>query len=185
MTYKVDLTGNRYGKLTVTGFSHVEISPSGQRKFLWKVTCDCGEERICYSSNLVRKLSGSCGCARYEKLPEEHLYTTYLFAQYSGTAKAKSFENLLTREDLWRLTQLPCHYCKSPATPRYSGKYPMFKYNGLDRVNNKLGYTLSNVVTCCHFCNRAKSDLPLEEFVEWLQRVRAPAQLPPNPDQTP
>lgn len=47
------------------------------------------------------------------------------------------------------------------------------RYNGIDRVNGALGYVVGNVVTACAFCNRAKSDMPIEAFERWLDRVAA------------
>ena len=44
-------------------------------------------------------------------------------------------------------------------------------YNGLDRVNNGLGYVEGNVVPCCETCNTAKQNLDLPAFFEWVQRV--------------
>lgn len=32
-------------------------------------------------------------------------------------------------------------------------------YQGIDRVNSKIGYTLGNVVPCCKKCNTVKSDI--------------------------
>ena len=46
-----------------------------------------------------------------------------------------------------------------------------YNYNGVDRRNNLLGYTKENCVTCCEICNRAKKDLPLEEFFAWIHRL--------------
>lgn len=39
----------------------------------------------------------------------------------------------------------------------------------LDRVDNNKGYTIENVVGCCKICNRAKSNMKVNDFVEWLQ----------------
>lgn len=41
----------------------------------------------------------------------------------------------------------------------------------MDRTNNSLGYTLSNVVPCCKTCNRAKGDKNIEEFLEIIKRI--------------
>ena len=54
-----------------------------------------------------------------------------------------------------------CHYC---------GKEPN-KYNGIDRVNNELGYIDSNCVSCCSFCNMEKNDLPVEYFLKWVLKL--------------
>jgi hypothetical protein len=44
-------------------------------------------------------------------------------------------------------------------------------YNGIDRLNSDLGYTVENSVPCCTFCNIAKNDRPAEEFITWLDQL--------------
>lgn len=44
-------------------------------------------------------------------------------------------------------------------------------YNGIDRVDSSLGYTVDNVVPCCKLCNQAKNNLSKQEFVDWVKRV--------------
>ena len=36
----------------------------------------------------------------------------------------------------------------------------------LDRINNKYGYTLENVISCCKFCNYAKRNSSKDEYVK-------------------
>lgn len=57
-----DLTGMRFGRLTVIAFSH-----RGERgKAWWRCRCDCGTERVISRMNLTRRLNPtqSCGCYR-------------------------------------------------------------------------------------------------------------------------
>lgn len=56
---KNDLTGNRYGMIYVTGFSH--LSDSGN--YMYNVRCDCGVEKISSYANLTARPPSSCGCA--------------------------------------------------------------------------------------------------------------------------
>ena len=46
-----------------------------------------------------------------------------------------------------------------------------YTYNGIDRLDNSLGYTLDNVVASCWDCNRAKQDLTVGDFLIWVLRV--------------
>lgn len=71
----------------------------------------------------------------------------------------------------------PCHYCGRKNQNNLSvksrgrvGGYVVknFRYNGLDRVDNSLGYTEENTVPCCAICNRAKNSMSYDEFVEWI-----------------
>ncbi len=60
-----DLTGRRYGSLTV-------LELSGERKkngaVVWKCRCDCGQETFVSSGNLKQGRTVSCGCVRRENL---------------------------------------------------------------------------------------------------------------------
>jgi hypothetical protein len=58
----VDLTGLRFGRLTV-----LELAGKDARHTtLWKCRCDCGTEIVCRSTNLRSGCTSSCGCLRDE-----------------------------------------------------------------------------------------------------------------------
>lgn len=46
-----------------------------------------------------------------------------------------------------------------------------FVYNGLDRIDNALGHSVENVVTCCWRCNKAKGEMSQREFLNWIATV--------------
>lgn len=58
-----DLTGERYGRLTVLRF--LDTAPNGHSRWLCK--CDCGQETIVTRSNLLGGKQVSCGCKRREQ----------------------------------------------------------------------------------------------------------------------
>lgn len=73
MANLIDLTGRRFGRLTV-------ISRSANRKGLavWECQCECGNITEVYGNNLRRGYTQSCGCYRHEcelKRVEEKLKT--------------------------------------------------------------------------------------------------------------
>ena len=45
------------------------------------------------------------------------------------------------------------------------------KVNGIDRVNNNIGYILNNCVACCKYCNIAKGVRTITEFLEHVQSI--------------
>lgn len=59
MDYKIDLRGERFGKLTVIDFAYKKNHFS-----YWKCKRDCGNEKVIMSNNLKRGLTKSCGCLR-------------------------------------------------------------------------------------------------------------------------
>ena len=46
-----------------------------------------------------------------------------------------------------------------------------FKFNGLDRINQKDKHDLNNVVPCCKNCNFMKRDLNLDEFLNKIKEI--------------
>lgn len=60
----IDLTGQRFGKLTVSKKSDKR---SGSNRILWECLCDCGETALCTLGNLRNGSSKSCGCTRGQK----------------------------------------------------------------------------------------------------------------------
>lgn len=67
MTAPTDLTGRRFGRLTVLELDPVPyISPNSHKRFRrWRCRCDCGTELTVLQSLLTRKNgTKSCGCAQ-------------------------------------------------------------------------------------------------------------------------
>lgn len=62
-----DLTGNKYGYLTVAKPTNKRI----QRKVVWKCLCVCGNECEVLSTNLTSGRTHSCGCMQY-KIVAQH-----------------------------------------------------------------------------------------------------------------
>lgn len=56
----IDITGNRYGMLTVLGFSHM----AERRRSYWVCRCDCGNIKILRKDTFAYPYSKvvSCGC---------------------------------------------------------------------------------------------------------------------------
>ena len=57
-----DISGQRFGKLVAIEPAGYCVSPSGQRSYLWKCRCDCGEEAVVRGSALRSGGTKSCGC---------------------------------------------------------------------------------------------------------------------------
>lgn len=68
-----------------------------------------------------------------------------------------------------------CHYCGSePWTTRFQRNYwnSSIKINGIDRKDNSKGYYLQNCVPCCGICNRAKSSMTYQDFMNYINRIK-------------
>lgn len=80
-----DLTGKRFGRLTVMSFNSKEKTAT-QYKTYWNCKCDCGNEKVCIGSSLTNGKIQSCGCLHREhlkaskkghKLSKHKLYNTW------------------------------------------------------------------------------------------------------------
>lgn len=58
-----DLTGKKFGRLTVIGFTH-----TAQRYSFWLCQCDCGNSKVIRRNALTSGDSVSCGCRQQETL---------------------------------------------------------------------------------------------------------------------
>lgn len=65
----IDITGNRYNKLTVLGFDHLFIRPNGKTRTYWKCQCDCGNIIVIRKDSFAYSYSStkSCGCWHREE----------------------------------------------------------------------------------------------------------------------
>ena len=164
---KVDLTGQRFGKLLVLG-----LAPKRNRGYqLWYVQCDCGGPiKSVITTNLTTKRgTKSCGCLT--RIPLGEAARNVLLKWYKNNAKRQGRVWGLTVSQFTYLTQLNCSYCGTPpkaaAKPNDSSN-GVYIYNGLDRISNELGYTEANVVPCCKTCNWAKGKQSHVEFMAWV-----------------
>jgi len=86
------------------------------------------------------------------------------------SAKKKGYDFNLSKEEFIFLIGGNCYYCGTKPETSISGRHEIIK-NGIDRLDNGLGYTRSNVVSCCQVCNYAKNNMTVEEFRSWLLRA--------------
>ena len=165
----VDRTGRRYGRLTVTDLADGRGTDGSHR---WLCRCDCGNNTTVTGTNLTSRRTIGCGCL-WKKPPGEAARNRLLLL-YRTSARKRGHSWDLADEDFFRLVSLECFYCGSlPALEIKGNLNGGFIYNGLDRVDNTLGYALENVVTCCITCNEAKRAKPYGEFIEWIGRLAA------------
>ncbi len=178
MPKKLDLTNKKFGRITVLAFHSIGTDKCST----WKCICDCGNEKIIRGACLTRGTTQSCGCWKKEinlkhnkenALPSGEAQFNIIYNSYKKRALRKKLEFELTKIKFKELTQKNCFYCNSspnniPQAKLLNGTYI---YNGIDRIDNNLGYTILNSAPCCKFCNAAKTNLSKEQFLFWIEKV--------------
>lgn len=84
------------------------------------------------------------------------------YVVYKSSAKANGIIFELTLDEASKLFDAPCFYCN---------EYIPGTLNGIDRVNNFLGYKNGFVVTCCTLCNMLKSCWEYNSFIAYAGHI--------------
>jgi hypothetical protein len=177
-TTRIDLIGQRFGKLLVISFAGLGTGNQAR----WSCQCDCGNIKTVAGTNLrlvkgKKYVTSSCGCDQYRLRvpPWKYLWHTY---KLSAQRADRVFE--LSEERFSQLVTSDCEYCgAAPSQPMSAGRrrknpiYDTFRWNGIDRVDSRVGYTPENTVACCPTCNQMKSDRTYEEFMQAVNAIAA------------
>lgn len=150
------------------------------RRWTWLCKCDCGTVRYVLGCSLGNSRSQSCGCLQRERASEQHrkpieqVKTSAIYHVINDNSKQRGIEFSIDPSVVYMLSQQNCFYCNSKPTNTINNRHnkrPPIYYSGLDRVDNSMGYRLSNVVPCCIKCNRAKSHYNIEDFKLWIKQA--------------
>jgi hypothetical protein len=179
-----NIIGSIFGFYTVESVFIDENDESKTRYCICK--CICGTTSNVKKYDLVNGNAKSCGCkageliAKKVSFPTNEAQISNLYSTYKYGAKRRKLEFLISLDKVKSLIFENCFYCGSePNSFRKSQRIlktnqpPPLVYNGIDRINNDIGYTETNVVPCCIICNRAKREMSYENFLLWLDRVVA------------
>lgn len=190
MPAKINYSGQKYGHLTLLSYSR----PGGaQVGAYWLTKCDCGEVKEVIAKDIVKGRIKTCGKCQYHRdliqkgtdesrkksmayrkspsgmeIGHRHLYKTYC-----ENAAHRGYSWNLSQEDFLKLTKGNCHYCNTPPSKEFKrqGRRYYILYNGIDRVDNSLGYTLQNCVSCCTDCRRMKGTYSVQKFRDLCMKV--------------
>lgn len=167
-----DLTGKRFGRYTVTHRG----KDTSYGEVRWCCVCDCGEHRLVQSLSLVNGSSKSCGCLMRELVKERMRGPKVHFTSISKKLSSR-LANYKTRAvdfdeefgfsdaEFFDFCQKDCFYCGR------SAEHFSPPINGIDRVNNAMGYSKENCVPCCSQCNIAKNKHSAESFIAMCENV--------------
>jgi hypothetical protein len=179
MPSRIDIgDGTRVGRIVV-----LRRAPNIGSGTAYHVRCDCGTEKVVRGAGIRQRTTQSCGClraamrkqrareAQKQAVVRDEFYGyRSIIATYARGAKMRGHAWELSPRDALQLFVSECFYCGRPPSNRW-GNPRRRPFTGIDRIDNRRGYTADNVVPCCTLCNRAKSSMRQEEFEAWLNQV--------------
>jgi hypothetical protein len=186
MQFAKDLTGKRFGKLTVIERSEDFVRDGKTHAARWRVLCDCGETRFKTTSELQAGRSRSCGCFARQlrsdrlRMPDGVAARNHILTSYKHAAKKRNLEWGITDGEFFGLIEKQCYYCgRQPSgiariqqrSSLHVREASELLYTGVDRFDNNRGYVVGNVVPCCKRCNIGKNTLSGFEFIELARAI--------------
>jgi 5-methylcytosine-specific restriction endonuclease McrA len=167
-------SGQKFERLTV-----ISYTDRPNKKGEYKCVCNCGKIVYVRTWALKTGKSKSCGCKMKEDVSKRFLLPNNLgvindlYRNYKKSADKRNYEFKISLEEFQILIESECYYCKeqNSLSPYGHSKKSNYRYNGIDRIDNNIGYTLDNSVPCCKICNNSKSTLNIEEFKNWIIKV--------------
>ena len=151
-----DLTGRRFGKLTVVDFLHTD--KDGQS--WWRCKCDCGNYTDLPRGRLLNNNTKSCGCLSHELYKKHRVYPQKFIDELMlDTDKERALTGEIgCDEDLWFMC--PHH-----------GKYKQ-------TVHNKISITTGEYKSGCPACANAityfgsQSELEIKGYIQSITNTK-------------
>lgn len=158
------------------------VSYSKQKK-TYKLECTCGKTCEGSSSMLTRKIGnlltdGHASCKTCANLyrasvkdnNDQLIVNKARYKEYVNSAKKRNVSWDLSFEHACTLFSDVCYYCGEAPYQYRKGKGEVL-YTGIDRKDNNIGYTITNVVSCCKKCNTAKLDMSEKDFFNLISKI--------------
>lgn len=174
-----NLLGFHFGNLTVISRDK-DNTGSGAH---WFCRCFCGNVLSIKGCSLSSGLRKSCGCTKpyvigimnslIKRKGDGESAFNCLYSRYEKGAKRRGRSFEITKEEFKYITKQKCYYCGSEpiqkiVNKKVSGPYT---YNGIDRIDNNIGYVLDNCVSCCKYCNYAKGKMSVDAFLLHVTKI--------------
>jgi hypothetical protein len=139
----------------------------------FKCVCECGEEKITRGAYLLNGQRKSCGC--YLSKEANEIGPNRVYNHYKQASKKRGIDFQLSKEELKDIIEKECVYCGKTKSNEFKMKNTkkiknrFYAYNGIDRVNNEIGYVTNNCVSCCNICNLMKREM---SYKEWINQIK-------------
>lgn len=166
---KKDWSGYRTGRLLVAAFLCYD-KVRGQ-KYLCK--CDCGNITTVSLPHLLGN-TRSCGCLQHElkSLPSGSAAKNRVIGRYKREAQERELPWEISDQKFFEIVSQKCGYCGVTPSTEYSNNCNgSFFYNGIDRIENEIGYCSHNVIACCATCNLMKRTWSKNYFINHISKI--------------
>jgi hypothetical protein len=184
MSKVYNLQNQRFGRLLV-----LSLEGTSKKGKIWNCKCDCGKEIKRLTCLLTTGKTQSCGCLKKDTAAKMGLSTkgracvnrlpdlvgafNALRNDYKKKAKQRNLNFNLTDDEIKELIFKNCFYCNALPTNKRESHPNSGKliFNGIDRKNSNLGYSVENCVPCCKYCNKMKQDLDYHLFLDQCSKI--------------
>jgi len=177
----IDLTGMKFGELTVLGIH----SRSRNKSIRWTCHCSCGSTKEILGAHLRSGKITNCGCIRYSGIKQPQWkgcgdisgnYWYSLKRGANGSKGRKQLEFTISIEYAWELFLMQNKLCALSGEPlefeHANGvKVRSYRTASLDRIDSSLGYIEGNVQWVHKDINLMKGRLDEEVFIKWCRSV--------------
>lgn len=173
---QVPLPGSVSGWLTASSVTDkkVKMGSSTTRYPVIECLCRCGRKRYISSYSFVRMDTKSCGCynANKSRRKDGKSSVHVAYSQYSFGARKRKLPFELSERQFSEIVEKPCAYCgEYPVYRKFKPYHGIVAIHGIDRIDNSLGYTLSNSAPCCRTCNIGKWTRTRDDFISLITEI--------------
>jgi hypothetical protein len=90
-------------------------------------------------------------------------YSGCTYITYKRRAKKKELSFTITETEFTKMVQSPCYLCGKCSSSVHK--------NGVDRIDNCMGYTTENTTPCCGECNYMKRDYSIATIFDKFTKI--------------
>lgn len=119
-----------------------------------KLGHDAFIQKILHIARHAKDLPG----AKYPELFANHYKCSVRYPVYKTRANVAGYTFTISQTQFDEIIRNPCYLCGKENTSIHQ--------NGIDRINNSVGYEIDNLAACCGDCNWIKSDYVLDNVID-------------------
>lgn len=185
--HPIPQVGQKFSQLTVLEVVNLKDYTKNSSGKGVLVVCDCGtrlgpiaiSKIYGYASSKPIRSCKPCSAklaGAQKQLSDDTRAKGFVKANYKYHAKQRNIVFELSDKDFFDTIVEPCVYCGRTGVsysnpPKESPWAAQFRYTGLDRIDSSRPYCKDNVQPCCITCNRSKTDMPEDQFFNWIRLI--------------